>query len=246
MAKGRRKSLTKNQLKWNKLVTSIKRLGYESLIPEKPSRITAKTIQKLEEAQAQAKAGQKARKAAVSRVKYWQKKGYYVDASILPERGASAKEYEAFTGERIKQEAATKDWTDGERIQPYEDRYNSTVAILEQIDEELSSYVPAHPFHRNAMWWVRWKESLHSIIKMYWDDIYSDASSEEIVKLAARIESRASTLRDLIQKTLYSSNSKDTDNQNLSLIIEILTGAKLSAIESAYINDVQEGLGYEQ
>ena len=135
MAKGRRKSLTKNQLKWNKLVTSIKRLGYESLIPEKPSRITAKTIQKLEEAQAQAKAGQKARKAAVSRVKYWQKKGYYVDASILPERGASANEYEAFTAERIKQEAATKDWTDGERIQPYEDRYNSTVAILEQIDE---------------------------------------------------------------------------------------------------------------
>ena len=81
---------------------------------------------------------------------------------------------------------------------------------------------------------------------MYWDDIYSDASSEEIVKIASRIESRASTLRDLIQKTLYSSNSKDTDNQNLSLIIEILTGAKLSAIESAYINDVQEGLGYEQ
>lgn len=246
MAKGRRKSLTKNQLKWNKLVTSIKRLGYASLIPEKPSRITARKIQKLEEVQAQAKAGQKAREAAVRRVKYWQKKGYYVDTSILPKRGASAKEYEAFTGEKIKQEAATKDWADEERIQPYEDRYNSTIAILEQIDEELSSYVPAHPFHRNAMWWVRWKESLHDIIKTYWDEIYSDASSAEIVKLAARLESRASTLRDLIQKALYSSNSKDTDNQNLSLIIEILTGAKLSAIESAYINDVQEGLGYEQ
>lgn len=245
MAKGRRKSLTKNQLKWNKLVTSIKRLGYESLIPEKPSRITAKTIRKLEEAQVQAKAGEKARKAAVSRVKYWQKKGYYVDASILPERGASAKEYEAFTGERIKQEAATKDWTDGERIQPYEDRYNSTVAILEQIDEELSSYVPAHPYHTNAMWWVRWKESIHSIIKTYWDDIYSDATNEEIVQLAARLESKALTLRDLIQKALYNSNSKDADNQNLSLIIETLTGAKLSAIESAYINDAQEGLEYE-
>lgn len=246
MAKGRRKSLTKNQLKWNKLVASIKRLGYESLIPEKPSRITARTIQKIEEAQAQAKAGQKARAAALRRVKYWQKKGYYVDTSILPERGASVKEYEAFTDERIKQEAATKDLADGERIQPYADRYNSTIAILEQIDEELSSYVPAHPFHSNAMWWVRWKESLHGIIKTYWDDVYSDASSAEIVKLASRLESRASTLRDLIQKALYSSNSKDTDNQNLSLIIETLTGAKLSAIESAYINDVQEGLGYEQ
>ena len=246
MAKGRRKSLTKNQLKWNKLVTSIKRLGYESLIPEKPSRITKRELQKLELAQQEAKAGQKARQSAIRRVKDWQKKGYYIDTSILPARGASAAEYESFTGEKIKQEAASKDWTDGERIQPYEERYNSTIAILEQIDAEISSYIPAHPYHRNAMWWVRWKESLHSIIKMYWDDIYSDASSEEIVKLASRIESRASTLRDLIQKALYSSNSKDTDNQNLSLIIEILTGAKLSAIESAYINDVQEGLGYEQ
>lgn len=246
MAKGRRKSLTKNQLRWNKLVTSIKRLGYETLIPEKPPRITKSSLQKLEAAQAKAKAGSKARAAAVRRVKYWQKKGYYVDASILPERGASVQEYESFTGEKIKQEAAVKDWTDGERIQPYEDRYNSTIAILEQIDEEISSYVPAHPYHRNAMWWVRWKESLHSIIKTYWDDTYSDATSAEIVQLASRLESRASTLRDLIQKALYSSNSKDTDNQNLSLIIEILTGAKLSAIESAYINDVQEGLDYEQ
>lgn len=244
MPKGRRKSLTKNQLRWNKLVTSIKRLGYESLIPEKPSRITTRTIQKLEEAQAQAKAGQKARKAAVSRVKYWQKKGYYVDTSILPERGASAKEYEAFTGEKIKQEAATKDWTEGERIQPYEDRYNSTIAILEQIDEEISSYVPAHPYHRNAMWWVRWKESIHSIIKTYWDDIYTDATMEEIVQLAARLESKALTLRELIHKALYGSDSKDADNQNLSLIIETLTGAKLSPIESAYINDAQEGLDY--
>ena len=64
--------------------------------------------------------------------------------------------------------------------------------------------------------------------------------------LVSRLGFRASILRDLIQKALYSSNSEDTDNQNLSLIIEILTGAKLSAIESAYINDVQEGLDYEQ
>lgn len=245
MAKGRRKSLTKNQLKWNKLVTSIKRLGYESLIPEKSSRITKRELQKLELAQQEAKAGQKARQSAIRRVKYWQKKGYYIDTSILPARGAPAAEYESFTGEKIKQEAASKDWTDGERIQPYEDRYNSTIAILEQIDAEISSYIPAHPYHRNAMWWVRWKESIHSIIKTYWDDIYSDATNEEIVQLAARLESKASTLRDLIQKALYSSNSKDADNQNLSLIIETLTGAKLSAIESAYINDAQEGLEYE-
>lgn len=245
MARGSHKRLTENQRLWNELTKKIKRLGYESELPDKPKRITSKAISQLEKVKQEAQAGSKARAAAVRRVKYYQKRGYLVDASIIPERGKKPEEYEQFTGEKIKQEAQNEDYWKEDREPPEDTRYDATLQILRQIDQELSAYVPAHPYNRNAMWWVRWKETLHDIIQGYWDDVYADRSKAELVALAARLESRADTLRDLIQRTLYASGSKDTDNQNLSLIIEILTNSKLSAIESAYINDVQEGLDYD-
>lgn len=236
MAKPKKPSVSPLRKEFLRSQTRIKRLGYEA--PTTPQRVTKKSLAIIHQQEQAAIESHKAYMAAKRRQRYWQKRGLDVQG-IQIERGKSAEEYAQFTRSYFtsySQEQAKS--RRPESIQPYENRYQSTIDIIMNLDNEISSMTGMSAWSKNYINIAGRKTRLISVVKDYWNDIVDTSDYESLVKLAASIEGKAETLQELITKRLYDSKSTEAqDSAVVAQIIEILTGAKLSRFEQAIIND---------
>lgn len=250
MASKRGKRLSPLRLQYEVTVKRIKRLGYAAYLPETPNRVTQKTLEKLSVIENTARAASKARKAAQERIRYYKKKGYDVSGISIP-KGLEASEYKAYTAEYIKQRAYSAPESGYlshakgvESIQLQEQRYNYTIDIIDRITQLLSEFEPPTN-RRNADGWIRRKLSNHRILQMYWFDVVDDDDMESKVKLAAQLEGKAEDIFHKVDALIHGSSDPEVDSANLNYIIEAITGAKLTPLEQAEINESVE-LGYEE
>lgn len=236
MAKPKKPSVSPLKKEFLRAQTRIKRLGYEA--PATPQRVTKKALASIQQQEQAAIVSHKAYRAAKQRQHYYQKRGFDVQG-IQIERGKSPEEYAQFTRAYFtfySQEQAKS--RHPESIQPYENRYQSTIDIIMNLDSEISAMVGMTAWSKNYQNIADRKSRLISVVKDYWNDIVDTSDYDSLVKLAASVEGKAETLQELITKRLYDSKSTEAqDSTVLAQIIEILTGAKLSRFDQAIIND---------
>lgn len=236
MAKSKKPSMSPLRKEFLRAQTRIKRLGYEA--PATPQRVTKKALAAIQQQEQTVIESHKAYRRAKQRQRYYQKRGFDVQG-IQIDKGKSAEEYAQFTGSYFtsySQEQAKS--RHPESIQPYENRYQSTIDIIINLDNEIASMAGMTAWSKNYQNLADRKSRIISVVKDYWNDIVDTSDYESLVKLAASIEGKAETLQELITKRLY--DSKSTEAQDVAVlaqIIEILTGAKLSRFDQAIIND---------
>lgn len=247
MSSKRGKRLPPLRVQYEGVAKRIAKAGYGNQLPDTPKRVTHKSYEKLVQLESTVKEASKARKTAQQRVRYYKEKGYDVANVYIP-KGLTKEEYQAYTAEYIKSQAYTapnyRQNADGqENIQELAGKYSSTMHIIDRISEMLENFFPVSN-RRNAEAWANRKVANHRIIEMYWFDEIDTEDMETKVTLAAKIEGKAEDLFLLVDGLLHGSDDPEQDSANLNRVIEIITGAGLSPLEQAAINDIVE-LGYE-
>lgn len=235
MSRVKKPALTPNQQEFKRALAHIRRLGYAA--PEEPTSINKKALTKIHQVEQEAEQAHKAYRQAKARQAYAVKQG--IGSSITIERGKSAEEYAKYTSSffRAEGERAAKA-AHPEAVQPYENRYQSTIDIIVQIDNELSKMSGMAPWGKRNQQLADRKNRMLSVIKDYWFDIVDTSDYDALVKLAARVEGKAELLQELITRRMYDSKSTEAEDAGtVSQILEILTGAKLSRYDEAIIND---------
>lgn len=247
MASKRGKRLSPLRAQYEAIAKRIARAGYEKQLPDTPKRVTAKKYENLVALESTIKEALRARKLARQRLSYYKKKGYDVSRVSIP-KGLTKEEYQAYTGEYIKSQAYAapnyRQNADGqENVQALTDKYSSTIYLIDRISEMLENFSPVSN-RRNAEAWATRKVANHRILEMYWFDVIDTDDMATKVALAAKIEGKAEDIFMLVDGLLHGSDDPEQDATNLNRVIEIITGAQLSPLEQASINEIVE-LGYE-
>lgn len=227
--------LLKNQQEYGRALRHIRRLGYTA--PEAPARITQKSLRIIHEAEQSAIQASKAYTSAKRRQSYCAKHGIETPGLKI-ERGKSADEYAKYTYSYFRayaEEQAKQRYP--ERVQPYENRYQSSIETILKIDnalQEFTGFAPRGP--RDAVWADR-KNRMYLVVKSYWTDAVDMSDMQDVTRFASALEGRAETLFDLVDNKMRMSNTIEEDRAYLSTAIEIISGAKLTRTDSDIINE---------
>lgn len=235
MAKPKKPSVSPIRKEFLRAQTHIKRLGYEA--PATPQCVTKKALVNINQQEQTAIESHKAYSAAKQRQRYWGKRGLDV-SGIQIERGKSREEYAKFTRsyftsysqEQVKSRHP-------ESIQPYENRYQSSIETILRVDNVLQEFTGFAPRGPNDVAWADRKNRMYLVVKSYWTDAVDMSDMQDVTRFAAALEGRAETLFDLVDSKMRMSNTPEEDRAYLSTAIEIITGAKLARTDSDIINE---------
>ena len=231
----KKKKLTLNQQLYQKELRRLKQFirrtekrGFhyaEDIIPEKPKRITKKSIERLQKLTAQE----------------LYKKATYKDPITGAElTGAGGRQLErkraAIKGAKTKSKSKGKSKRKIPEIPDVGDLPEATYEIIENVREEIRKWTPSSG-------WTEFFTDAKRRDKNILENMLEGAIRQEGADvIAARLEAHAYEVLSLVQEILYGSGGKDGNqiNNDFARFSQILLGRGLTVQESIALANAQE------
>ena len=116
---------------------------------------------------------------------------------------------------------------------------NLNIQIIEDITSMLSEWQPE--YYWTPTFLLR-KTSNHRKILLLWEETLTTEGEYEI---AYRLEQNASKIKQLIEKLIYDSDSKEEDDFNMGWLLSLLLNRTLTAVESDWYNETSMSMALD-